>query len=301
MDIIDLEVFIMVLDLHEGTYDIAIVGCGPAGYSAAINAKIRNKTFIILGSEVCAEKTLKSPQIDNYLGFTSTPGPVLREKFEEHLQEMGITVDRGKVTTIYPQGDVFGLQVKTDMILAKTVIITTGVTFGKLLVGEAEFLGMGVSYCATCDGPLYRGKDVTVIAYTEEAEEEAAYLAEICNKVYYVQQYKELKRTFADNVEIIKEKPLKISGAMNIEVLELEKRNLKTDGIFVIRKAVGPGQLVPGLELDENHIKVNRQQETNIPGLYAAGDITGKPYQIAKAVGEGLVAALAAVAHLDKK
>lgn len=294
-------VFVMFLGLNQEIYDIAIVGCGPAGYSAAINAKIRNKKFVLFGGDVCAEKTLKSPHIENYLGFPGQAGPELRNKFDEHLKSMDIEVTRGKVTAIYPQGDTFSLQVKADIIQAKTVIITTGVSFGKLIDGEAEFLGRGVSYCATCDGPLYKGKNVAVISYTEEEEDETAFLAELCSKVYYVKQYKEMKRTFPNNVEVLDAKPIKISGEMSATKLELEGNTLDVNGIFILRKAVSPGQLVPGLELDENHVTVNRSMETNIPGLYAAGDITGRPYQIAKAVGEGLVAALSAVGKLDKK
>lgn len=291
----------MFLGMKQETYDIAIVGCGPAGFSAALNAQIRNKKFILFGSDTCAEKTLKSPHIENYLGFPGVSGPVLREKFNEHIKQAGITIQNGKVTAIYPQGDVFNLQVKNEVFLAKTVIITIGVTFGGLIESEAEFLGKGVSYCATCDGPLYRGNDVAVIVYDETEEDEVAFLAELCNKVYFVQQYKEVKRAFPGNVEIITDKPTKISGDQTAKQLVLGERILDVNGVFILRKAVSPAQLVPGLELDGNHIKVNRLTETNIPGMYAAGDITGRPYQIAKAAGEGQVAALTAVGYLDSK
>lgn len=291
----------MTTETNNDIYDIAIIGCGPAGFSAAINAKIRNKKILLLGSDTCAEKTLKSPHIENYLGFPTISGPELRENFYAHIEKIGISVTHGKVTAIYPQGDTFSLQVKNDMFVAKTVIITAGVTFGGMIKGEAEFLGRGVSYCATCDGPLYKGKDVAVIVYDPAEEDEVAFLSEICSKVYFIQQYKELKRSFADNVEIITSKPTSIVGDMGVKQLFLDERQLDVSAVFVLRKAVSPDQLVPGLELEENHIKVNRNNETNIPGMYAAGDITGRPYQIAKAVGEGLVAALTAVGYLDKK
>jgi thioredoxin reductase (NADPH) len=291
----------MTTKANDDIYDIAIIGCGPAGFSAAINGKIRNKKVLLLGSDTCAEKTLKSPHIENYLGFPAISGPELRENFYAHIEKMGISVNHSKVTAVYPQGDTFSLQVKNDMLVTKTVIITAGVTFGGMIPGEAAFLGRGVSYCATCDGPLYKGKEVAVIVYDPAEEEEVVFLSEICSKVYFIQQYKELKHSFPDNVEIITDKPTAIIGDMGVKQLQLGDRQLDVPAIFVLRKAVSPDQLVPGLELEENHIKVNRNNETNIPGMYAAGDITGRPYQIAKAVGEGLVAALTAASYLDKK
>jgi thioredoxin reductase (NADPH) len=185
---------------------------------------------------------------------------------------------------------------------AKSVIIATGVSFGKAYEGEEQFLGRGVSYCATCDAPLYKGKKVAVIAQTEKEEEEAKFLAEVCEKVSYIPLYKKEEFEFSGNgkIEIIKDVPLSFQGRMKAEKLVMKNGEVEADGFFILRDSISPKQLVPGLELDGNHIAVNRKMETNIKGCFACGDITGLPYQYVKSAGEGNVAALSAVAYLSK-
>ncbi|MDF2594995.1 MAG: Thioredoxin-disulfide reductase, partial [Clostridia bacterium] len=165
--------------------------------------------------------------------------------------------------------------------------------------GENEFLGKGVSYCATCDGPLYRDKEVAVIGDSQYAEEDANYLAEVCEKVYYIPLYKEIL-DLSTSIEVVSDKPKRILGDQVVRELELDKGNLEVSGIFIIKESIPTTKLLKGLEMENKAIKVNHFMETNMKGIYAAGDCTGRPYQVGKAVGEGNVAALQAVSYLHK-
>lgn len=279
-------------------YDIAIVGSGPAGLEAAINAKIRNKSFILFGSKDLTTKLLKAPKVNNYLGFYGKTGAEIKGEFEKHLEFMGVELTPERINAIYSMGDYFALMVNEKMYEAKTVILATGMSYSQPLKGEEEFLGKGVGYCATCDAPLYKGKVVTVVGYNKEAEEEANYVSELAAKLYYVPMYKgEYKLN--SNIEIVEDKPVEILGDEHVNKLVLSKRELTTDGIFVLKDSVSPGQLVPGLQIEDGHIKVDRSMKTNLKGCFAAGDCVGKPYQYIKSAGEGLVAALSAVSYLD--
>jgi thioredoxin reductase (NADPH) len=219
------------------------------------------------------------------------------------LESLGIEITEDQVTACYALGDKFSLTSKSGKTYsAKSLIIATGVNFGKAYEGEENFLGRGVSYCATCDAPLYKGKKVAVIAQTEKEEAEAKFLSEVCEKVSYIPLYKKEEFEFSGNekIEIIKDVPLSIQGRMKAEKLVLKNSEVEADGFFILRDSISPKQLVPGLELDGNHIAVNRKMETNIKGCFACGDITGLPYQYVKSAGEGNVAALSAVAYLAK-
>ena len=163
-------------------YDIAIVGSGPAGLSAAVNAKIRNKNIILFGNENLSNKLSVAPSIDNYLGFYDISGVELADKFKEHIENLGIEINTSKITNIYAMGEYFALMSGQEYFEAKTVILATGVQYGKPIKGEEEFLGRGVGYCATCDAPLYKDKRVAIIGYNKESEEEANFLNEIASK-----------------------------------------------------------------------------------------------------------------------
>lgn len=279
-------------------YDIAIIGKGPAGISAAINAYARNKKAIIFGGD--SRKVLLSPSIPNFPGLPDIKGPKLVEKLNNHLGLTDAEQSNKRVLAVYAMGKSFTIQAETDMIEAKAVILAAGVDFKKSIEGEDTFLGMGVSYCATCDAPLYGGKTVGVVGYNEDSIEETIFLSGVCSKVYYIQMIKG-DYSFPENVEVIKGAPVKFEGAMNAKKLILKDREIEADGFFVLKDSYPLSSLVPGLETDGSHIIVGRNMETNIKGLYAAGDVTGKPYQLAKAVGEGQIAALNAAEYMDKK
>ena len=281
-------------------YDIAIIGTGPAGLSAAITAKIRNKKILLIGNPNFSDKVQKAHQIQNYLGLPAISGKDLAKAFENHINSMDITITDGKVNAVYPMGSYFGLQVSQDIYEAETVIVATGIVTGKAFKGENELLGRGVSYCATCDAPLYRNKTVAVVGYSPKEELEAEFLAEVCEKVLYIPMYKE-ETKLSDKVTIIDEKPTAVIGENKVKSLQTEKNHYEVDGIFILRDSIPPSQLVSGLEIKDNHIVVNSQMETNIKGCFACGDIVGRPYQYIKAAGQGNIAGLSAVAYLDAK
>lgn len=279
-------------------YDIAIIGSGPAGLSAALNAKIRNKSFIIFGDSNLSSKIEKAPKVNNYLGFTSGSGKDLLNSFKEHLDKMGIEIVNERINNIYSMGDYFALMVNQKMYEAKSVILATGTEYTRPLKGEESFIGRGVGYCATCDAPLYKGKKVTIISYHEEGEEEANFVSELASEVFFVPMYKGDYK-LNDNIKIIDGKPIEIVGDSKVsKVLFDDGKELDTDGVFLLKNAVPPTQLVPGLEIEDGHIKVDRLMRTNIKGCFAAGDCVGKPYQYIKSAGEGNIAALSAVSYL---
>lgn len=285
------------LQTIKNHYELAIVGCGPAGLAAALNAKIRKRNFILLGAEFCSPKLSKAPQIDNWLGFPEIGGEELRQRFLEHIGKHEITIVNFKVTSIYP-GPPYTLMGKDKSFEADAIIIATGVSVEKLFPGEADLLGRGVGYCATCDGPLYKNKSVAIISYNREGEDEANFMADICAKVYYIPYYKDVSK-LDSRVEVKKGKVKKIVGDRTVERLELGEEQLAVDGVFIIRETLPVEQLVSGLEMEDSSIKVNHKLETSLPGLFAAGDCTGQPFQLIKAAGEGGTAALQAVKYLD--
>ena len=279
-------------------YDIAIIGSGPAGLSAALNARIRKKKFVIFGNKELTPKLSKAHEINNYLGFYKKSGKEMQEEFNNHLKEMDINITEEKINNVYAMGDYFALMVNEKIYEATTVILATGVQYGKLFDGEERLLGKGVGYCATCDAPLYKGKVVTIIAYNKHEEAEANFIATIASKVYYIPMYKE-EVEVDSSIEVIRDVPVEIIGEDRVSSLKLKNSEIDTDGIFILRDSISPGQLVPGLKIVENHIEVDRLMKTNINGCFAAGDIVGKPHQYIKAAGEGNIAALSAVSYID--
>ena len=331
------------------TYDIAIIGTGPAGVSAAITATIRNKKIILFGSRELSDKIRKAHLIQNYPGLPECSGEDLSNAFAAHLEKIGIEITEEKINAVYPMGETFALQtMKNEMHQARSVILACGMVQGKLLPGEEELVGRGVSYCATCDAPLYRGRSVAVIGYSPEAEEEVNFLSEVASEVLYFPVYRDEPKV-AESVKVLRQIPQAIlnkeaaeealslaqadpakssakdlasgealsaasdalsaaSEALSVDALQPGQLAVQTaegaypaDGIFVLRSSVPAKQLIPGIEMDGEHVKVNLQMETSVPGCFACGDITGKPYQYVKAAGQGNVAALSAVGYLNQK
>ena len=281
-------------------YDVAIIGTGPAGVSAALTAKNRNLSILLLGSRQMSEKVAKAHEIRNYPGLPMVKGQELAAAFRDQLEKMEIPVTEQRIGAVYAMGDYFALQAGEEMIEAKTVILATGVVMAKPLPGEEELLGRGVSYCATCDAPLYRGRTAAVIGYSPREEAEAAFLSSVCSTVTYFPMYAD-KTDQPDAGEVIREKPAEIRKTDTGLQVKTAEGEYSADGVFVLREAVAPAQLVPGLETDGAHVKVNRRMETNLPGVFACGDLTGTPYQYIKAAGEGNVAAISAAAYIEQK
>lgn len=277
--------------------DIAIIGAGPAGISAAVNAKIRNKSFILFGSDSLSHKVDISQEINNYIGFPQISGKELNESFKSHLQKMDIAVTNETITGIYNMGKYFMLFADQKEFEAKSVILSLGAETVKPIKGERELLGKGVSYCATCDGNLYKGKTIAVFCDTPELEEETVYLSEIAGKVYYCANFKSTLEK--DNIVKLDGKISAVYGENRVESIELKNGDvIAVDGVFFLKQAVAADVLLHGLETENGRIVVDRNMKTNIKGCFAAGDCTGTPYQIAKAVGEGNIALHSAVSYL---
>ena len=279
-------------------YDVASIGTGPAGLSAALTLKLHDKQIIWFGSADMSAKVEKSEKIANYPGVGMVSGHELNEKFRRQAAEMGLACVDKKVTTISSMGESYALLADNEMYEAKTVLLATGVVTGKTFAGEAERLGRGVSYCATCDGFLYRKKTIAVYCADRRYEHEVEYLAGMAEKVYLNTLYKD-SGIDLENVEHVG--PIReVRGDTFVESIVLhDGREIPVSGLFCLRNAVAPTQLIPGITVDGAHIVVDRLQRTNLSGCYAAGDCTGRPYQLTKAVGEGNVAAHSILEYLS--
>ena len=280
-------------------YDCIVIGGGPAAVSAAINLKALGKNFMWVGNG-SSKKAAAAELVRNYPGLPDITGRQLVWTFENHAASLGIERMDGLVTAVYDLSGRFAVAVGTDTYETATVILCTGVASAKLIPGEEEFLGRGVSYCTTCDGFLYKGKTIGVLCTDKQFEHEAEYLCSLAGKVYLMPMYRGCS-VKAENAEIIMKMPKEISGGLKAEKLVFADGERAVDGIFVLRASVSPSVLLHGLQTEGGHIVADRQCRTNIPGVFAAGDCTGRPYQYAKAVGEGNIAAHAAVEYIAER
>lgn len=271
--------------------DVAIIGTGPAAMSAALNLTLHNKSIVMFGSKALSIKVEKSELIANYPGVPKVTGSELNAVFRAQMQDMGIEITEKKVTQVMPMSPRFMVLGDSDVYQARAVLLATGAVSPKGLPGEEELLGRGVSYCATCDGFLYRGKTIAVFCAQPEYEHEVSYLAGVAKKVYLFTPYKDVKVSGEAIVKL--ERPIRrICGEGRVQsILLSDETTISVDGVFLLRNAISHDKLLPGLITEGPHIVVDRQMRTNVEGCFAAGDCTGRPYQIAKAVGEGNIAA----------
>lgn len=280
--------------------DVAIIGSGPAALSAALNCLQRNKSVKIFGRSLDSSLLFTAEKVDNYLGLPEMDGEEMLNSFYRHAIQKGAEFQECRISQILSMGEHYVLNAENEFIETKAIILASGLAKSKSIPGELELLGKGVSYCATCDGMLYKGKTVIVVAENGEGEADANFLSEICKKVIYLPLYSPTYY-LKENIEIITGKPLRVEGTDKLGGLYVDEKYLECDGIFFIKNTIPPDSLIFGLETENGNIKVNRKMETNLKNVYAAGDCTGAPYQIAKAVGEGLVAALSAATSLDNE
>ncbi len=267
------------------TYDCVIIGGGPAAVSAALTLRNRNKTVAIVTGGVDDIPLSRSHRITNYPGMPDVSGRDMLEGMESQAVEAGTELIRGRATSVLNMGASFGVAVGSDFCEGRTVILCTGVKPGELFPGEKELLGRGVSYCVTCDGMLYRGKDVCLVGFTSDTEAEA-----------------ELLRSMGCRVKLFTKKGAgyAVEGTDRVTGLRTGEEVHACDAVFILRRGTAPDTLLDGLEMDEAHIRVNKDLSTSVPGVFAAGDCVGKPYQVAKAVGDGCVAAFSAAEYLEK-
>ena len=280
-------------------YDIAVVGGGPAGLSAAINARARGKSVVVVGNDYRESPLYRAERVDNYLGMPGQTGAELMEAYRRHAEAMEVDFCTGRVLNIMQMEGTCYLSIGSEMETAKAVVLATGVVRGKKLPGEVKYLGRGVSYCATCDGMLYRGKPVVVVGMAPDAPEEANFLQGIGCQVTYVSA--RAPEGLVPAIPYVKSGRLEIVGEDGVTALRVGDTELPAQCVFLLRSAMPPTDLLPDLALEENgYITVNRQMGTNLPGIFAAGDCTGLPLQLSKATGEGLVAGQAAAEYVDQ-
>lgn len=278
--------------------DLLIVGSGPAGISAALTAAARGLDFLWFGSRALSPKIASAPEIANYPGLCRIRGDEFRKVLQEQIDAMGLSIREERIDAIYAMGDSFTACVNETMYEARAVILAVGVSTTGAVPGELDYVGQGVSYCATCDGALYRGKTIAVVSTNPEFEEEVAFLLGLAGRAYVSRSYPAPEAPNARQMGGFPKGIRRQDGKLQIAYADGEQT---VDGIFFLKDTVSPAVLMPGLAMNGAHIAVDRDLNTNLPGCFAAGDCTGRPYQYAKAVGEGNVAVHTALRYLQEK
>lgn len=283
-------------------YDVIIIGAGPAGISASLYTKRAGKnTLIIHGEHSSLQDATK---IENYYGFSNgISGNTLYNEGIMQAQNLGIEVKKEEVIKIEVKNDSFDVITTEEKYETKTIIIALGTKKKKLNIkGVKEFEGKGISYCAICDGFFYKNKDVSVIGNGKYAISEVNDLINVAEKVTILTNGETAPDFRGDNVEIITKEIKEISGADRVrEVRFQDDTSIVTDGVFIAQGTAGPVEIAKklGIILKNDKIVVNENMETNIKGIYAAGDCTGGLLQISKAVYEGTKAGLQVVEYLQ--
>jgi len=292
-------------------FDVIIVGGGPAGLTAGIYCVRRKLKVVVVERGSLGGQVNTTPEIANWPGDKLVSGPDLAKRMAEHAKSLSVEVIFDDVIGLELAGAQKTVYLRQKQLTSSAVILAMGGSHKKMKIkGEEDYEGRGVSYCATCDGPFFKGKTVAVVGSGNMAVEDALYLSELSRKTYLLTKtliaedalQNKLKKSA---VEWLREKALEITGEGNVKSVTLESgKNIPLDGVFVSVGHTPSSELAKGagVELDERgFIKVNRNMETNVPGVYAAGDVTGGIPQIATAVGEGCTAALRAYAHLKNQ
>ena len=289
-------------------YDLLIIGGGPAGLSAAMTARNRNLTVCVICGGAADSALYKAGHVTNYPGVPDVSGPALLETMTQQARDLGADMLRERALSAMPMGKTFGVSAGKEFVEGRALLLATGIAQRGTFPGETAFLGRGVSYCATCDGMLYRGKTVVVNGGGNTAVGDALYLAKLCKKVYLVHRRDEL-RASAVYRDALRENGVEILWNSRITALRKEKRltgveveDLRTgarrelfcDGLFVAIGRVPDTALFAGqVELDPSgYIVADETTRTSVPGVFAVGDARTKAVrQIVTAVADGAVAA----------
>lgn len=279
--------------------DITIIGLGPAGLQAAIHAARKKVKVVAVGKSEAS--SLTRAEVENYLGIDSVDGSDLLSKGREQARRFGAELLEEEVIKLTKDGESFVVITDREReIRSRALVLAVGISRAKLNVpGEKEFLGKGVSYCASCDAGFFRGRPVAVIGEESEAAESAALMAEYASKVYWVHRQLKASEQMVSKarkamVEMVQAKPSRIVGEQTVTGLELEDgRRLDVNGVFVALGAKGSIELALELGIipdPSGKIPVDENCRTEMEKVYACGDVTGAPWQLARAVGQGCVA-----------
>ena len=279
------------------SYDVLVIGGGPAGLSASINVRARGRSALVVSNPLEENPLWRAEKVDNYLGLPGLSGAEMLAAMRRHAEQAGVEFLAGKVLNAVQMPDAWYVSVGPDMYNARAVVLAAGVARGKKFAGEAELLGRGVSYCATCDGMLYRGREIAVVGKTADAPHEANYLRELGCRVTYVSDRP--PEGLHSDIPFVKAVRLEVLGEKKVEALRADSVTLPCEVVFILRPSMAPADLLPGLALEGGYIKTDRNMATNLPGVFAAGDCTGLPLQVSKAVGEGQVAGHRASEYVD--
>jgi len=289
-------------------YDVVIVGGGPAGLTAGIYCVRRKLKAVVIERGALGGQMLHTSDIENWPGDRLVKGEELARRMAEHAKSLGVefrydevagfTTDRLEKTVI----------LRKESITCKAVILATGGQHKKAKVkGEEEYAGRGVSYCAICDGPFFKVKKVAVVGGGNMAVEDTLYLSELAAKTYLIAKKLTAEEALVEKlkkskVETIEDGIAEVHGEGTVKAIKLlSGKTLEVEGVFISEGHTPSTELAKqvGIKLDDRgFIDVNRSMETNIPGVYAAGDVTGGIPQITTAVGEGCTAAMKAYAYV---
>ncbi len=294
------------------TYDVVILGTGPAGLQAAIHAARRKASVLVLGKE--RKSSIFHHHVENYCCVFNTTGEDIIQTGRRQAAGFGAEFLEEDVLAIAPQDSGFAIKLESGRsLLTASVIVATGTARNRLGVpGEKELLGRGVSYCVECDCNFFKNQDVAVAGGGSAAASGALTLLGYAREVHLVCERLEVNPTLADEIRksgiVLHEgaQVKEIAGTEGVEGLVLEDGSrLAVQGVFIELGAKGVMELAGhlGVQLDEEmkYIQTNKKMETNVSGIYAAGDIAGPPWQVAKAVGEGCVAGLEAAAYAKRR
>ena len=282
------------------SYDVLVIGGGPAGLSASINVRARGRSALVVSNPLEENPLWRAEKVDNYLGLPGLSGAEMLAAMRRHAEQAGVEFLAGKVLNAVQMPDAWYVSVGPDMYNARAVVLAAGVARGKKFAGEAELLGRGVSYCATCDGMLYRGREIAVVGKTADAPHEANYLRELGCRVTYVSDRP--PEGLHSDIPFVKAVRLEVLGEKKVEALRADSVTLPCEGVFILRPSMAPADLLPGLALEGGYIKTDRNMATNLPGVFAAGDCRGKAVrQLTTAVGDGAAAGLAACRWVDER
>jgi thioredoxin reductase (NADPH) len=296
--------------MEQKKYDITIIGAGPAGLTAAIYAKRSNNAVKLLEKGAPGGKLNLYEKLENYPGVIGITAQDLAYKLYEQVQGLGIEVSYGDVVSVTKEDELFTIITDEETIVTKTIIVATGTSEKKMgIPGEEMFIGRGVSYCATCDGAFFKGKDVAVIGHSSKALEESFFLATLVNKVYIVTRgdkilaspalFEKMKE-YPNIIHIPNTIPYQIVGTSTVEAIKMrsdEDYSLPVSAVFPFIGSVPNTSFLPFKEAMDSsgYLKVDENMETNVPGLFGAGDVIVKGLrQIVTATSDGALAAFSA-------